>query len=293
MFRNSQNHSVQWYGFSDEVSNRELINDPKLKEVFLPDRKFFVQDRNVKDVDCKAIINGDGNETIRASNKSASQPRDILLSPMDYMNLTSNCGKFITKRGYVMSSLTQTEANFAIAFSLLMYKDVEQAERLLRAIYRPQNVYCIHVDKKTDNDTFRAMKGIANCFDNVFMARIRIDVRWGKFSVLEPDLICMEDLLQRNKKWKYFINLTGQEFPLRTNYEIVRILMAYNGANDIEGTVKRYVSRGISQAVFVITVFSCSKNFLLLCFRYIVFYVIICIWKNPHRHEMLEMLWPL
>ena len=177
MFRNSQNHSVQWYSFSDEVPNRELINDPKLKEVFLPDRKFFVQDRNVKDVDCKAIINGDGNETIRASNKSASQPRDILFSPMDYMNLTSNCGKFITKRGYVMSSLTQTEANYAIAFSLLMYKDVEQAERLLRAIYRPQNVYCIHVDKKTDNDTFRAMKGIANCFDNVFMARTRIDVR--------------------------------------------------------------------------------------------------------------------
>ena len=78
MFRNSQNHSVQWYSFSDEVPNRELINDPKLKEVFLPDRKFFVQDRNVKDVDCKAIINGDGNETIIASNKSASQPRDIL-----------------------------------------------------------------------------------------------------------------------------------------------------------------------------------------------------------------------
>ena len=176
-----------------------------------------------------------------------------------------------------MSSLTQTEANFAIDFSLLMYKDVEQAERLLRAIYRPQNVYCIHVDKKTDNDTFRAMKGIANCFDNVFMARTRIDVRWGKFSVLKPDLICMEDLLQRNKKWKYFINLTGQEFPLRTNYEMVRILMAYNGANDIGGTIKRYVSRGISQTVFVITVFSCFKMF--YCFVFAI-YVIICILKK-------------
>ena len=130
-----------------------------------------------------------------------------------------------------------------------MYKDAEQAERLLRAIYRPQNVYCIHVDNKTDNDTFRAMEGIANCFDNVFMARTRIDVQWGKFSVLKPDLICMEDMLQRNKKWKYFINLTCQEFPLRTNYEIVRILMAYNGANDIEGTIKRSVSLVTTQTV--------------------------------------------
>ena len=245
----SQNRTFQRY--NDEalqtVPYRKLINVPKFKEVFLPDRKLFVRGRNVKDVDCKAIINGDRNETKRASNKSASQVRINLLSPIDYMNLASNCGNFIAKRGYIISSLTKTEAKFPIAFSLLMYKDVEQAERLLRAIYRPQNVYCIHVDNKTDNDTFRAMEGITNCFDNVFMARTRIDVRWGKFSVLEPDLICMEDLLQSNKKWKYFINLTGQEFPLRTNYEMVRILMAYNGANDIQGTIKRSVCIGSNE----------------------------------------------
>ena len=221
------------------IPNRKLLNDPKIKEAFLPDRKLFEKDRNVKDVNCRAIINGDDNEIKKASNKSASQPRVKLLSPMDYMNLTSNCGTFISKRGYFMSSLTQTEAEFPIAYSILLFKDPEQAEILLRAIYRPQNVYCIHVDKKTNNDTYRAMEGIANCFDNVFMARTRIDVQWGKFSVLEPDLICMEELLHRNKKWKYFINLTGQEFPLRTNYELVRILKAYNGANDIEGTIKR------------------------------------------------------
>ncbi|XP_061184707.1 beta-1,3-galactosyl-O-glycosyl-glycoprotein beta-1,6-N-acetylglucosaminyltransferase-like [Saccostrea echinata] len=31
----------------------------------------------------------------------------------------------------------------------------------------------------------------------------------------------------------------GQEFPLRTNYEIVKILKIYNGANDLESTIKR------------------------------------------------------
>jgi hypothetical protein len=35
------------------------------------------------------------------------------------------------------------------------------------------------------------------------------------------------------KKWKYFINLTGQEFPLKTNQEIVKILKSYKGANDV------------------------------------------------------------
>ena len=62
--------------------------------------------------------------------------------------------------------------------------------------------------------------------------------RWGQFSVLETDLICMADLW-RFKTWKYFINLTGQEFPLRTNYELVRILKVFNGSNSLEGTRKR------------------------------------------------------
>ena len=63
---------------------------------------------------------------------------------------------------------------------------------------------------------------------------------WGKFSVLEPELICMQDLLKR-PGWKYFINLTGQEFPLKTNRELVPILRAFAGASDIEGVTVKYV----------------------------------------------------
>ena len=39
--------------------------------------------------------------------------------------------------------------------------------------------------------------------------------------------------LWKHKKWKYFINLTGQEFPLRTNWELVQILKAHNNGNMI------------------------------------------------------------
>ena len=67
----------------------------------------------------------------------------------------------------------------------------------------------------------------------MFLASKRFSVQWGTFSVLESDLTCMRDLLRINKKWKYLINLTAQEFPLKTNYELVKILKAYNGANDI------------------------------------------------------------
>ncbi|KAJ8310340.1 hypothetical protein KUTeg_012205 [Tegillarca granosa] len=36
-------------------------------------------------------------------------------------------------------------------------------------------------------------------------------------------------------------DLYGIFFPLRTNYELVRILKTYNSANDLEGTRKRYM----------------------------------------------------
>ena len=65
------------------------------------------------------------------------------------------------------------------------------------------------------------------------MASQTIAVHWGWFSVVEPDLVCMEDLSQKSATWKYFINLTGQEYPLKTNLELVRILKAYDGANMI------------------------------------------------------------
>ena len=46
----------------------------------------------------------------------------------------------------------------------------------------------------------------------------------------------MRRLIAHRSKWRYFINLTGQEFPLKTNRELVEILTALHGANDIDGT---------------------------------------------------------
>ncbi|GFR85004.1 beta-1,3-galactosyl-O-glycosyl-glycoprotein beta-1,6-N-acetylglucosaminyltransferase [Elysia marginata] len=178
-----------------------------------------------------------------------------------YINATKDCQAFKRTRGYIMSPLTREEGEFPIAFSIVAFKDVEMVERLLRILYRPQNRYCIHVDSKADVEFYSALKAVAACFPgNVRMSSRRVDVRWGTFTVLEPELICMQDLWdmdnnfnlnagtsqnsvrneqQNKKKWKYFINLTGQEFPLKTNFELVQILKTFKGANHEEGTRKR------------------------------------------------------
>ncbi|RUS80159.1 hypothetical protein EGW08_012082 [Elysia chlorotica] len=202
---------------------------------------------------------------LKLSTKSLSQDFARLTTQW-YLNATKDCAWFKQTRGYITSSLTQEEEEFPIAFSMLVFKDLEMVERLLRMVYRPQNYYCIHVDSKSPPDFYAAVKSLAACFPHsVRMSSRRVDVQWGTFTVLEPELICMQDLWEvdqnttssrdtagsqpdssqrsssggNRSKWKYFINLTGQEFPLKTNYEIVQILKAFNGANSEEGTIKR------------------------------------------------------
>jgi len=196
-----------------------------------------IPDFRVKDVDCYKLFKKDYHE-ISEARIVQSLPR---VSDYQYVTMTMNCSEFLRQRRYVLEPLTADEANFPIAFSILIYKEIGQFERLLRSIYRPQNYYCIHVDTKSPEVFQRAATELAGCFENVFVSSRSVNIKWGEYSVLEADLVCMEDLWTRYKRWRYFINLTGQEFPLKTNGDIVKILRAYAGANNIEGTVERYV----------------------------------------------------
>lgn len=98
----------------------------------------------------------------------------------------------------------------------------------------PNNVYCIHVDKKSPEMLVTAIKAMVRCLPNVFVPKKRIRVTWGHFSVVEAHLTCMKELLQSFVKWKYHISLIGQDFPLYENKEIVRALKTLNNHNNIE-----------------------------------------------------------
>ena len=189
-------------------------------------------------VNCGKIYGGDEHEINKAQHLQVTQPRE-LIPDEHYLHLTEDCDEFITRRGYVMSSLTAEEEAYPLAYSIVVYKDIEQVERLLRVLYRPQNFYCFHVDLSSPVAVHAAVAAIARCFPNVFVASRLVDVEWGTFSVLEAEFACMKDLLMKSGKWKYFINLTGQEWPLKTNWELVQVLKAVNGANLIAGSAKQ------------------------------------------------------
>ncbi|XP_076467544.1 beta-1,3-galactosyl-O-glycosyl-glycoprotein beta-1,6-N-acetylglucosaminyltransferase 3-like isoform X6 [Babylonia areolata] len=202
-------------------------------EARLRELEVYLEERAVKvtEVNCQRVLKGDKQEMREArikERKPTANPNDT-----DILKLARNCSHFHRHHGFLLAPLTEVERQFPIAFAILTYKTAFQVVDLLRAIYRPQNFYCLHVDQKSPPEFRGAMDAVSSCFPNVFLASRSIDVAWGTFTVLEPQLVCMGDLWRRNGTWRYYINLTGQEFPLKTNYEMVRILSELKGANDI------------------------------------------------------------
>ena len=199
-------------------------------------QKFYKPTKTQENVDCEGIIKGASDSINDAKKNMSSFTRRGL--DIEYFINISNCTVFKRDQGYIDHPLSPVERDFPLAFALIVYKNVEQVERLLRSIYRPHNYYCLHIDKKTDNKTKNAFEAIAECFNNVFIVPNPVDVQWGKITVLQAELLCMQ-YLWAAKSWKYYINLTGQEFPLKTNLEIVEILQAMDGANIAQGQKHR------------------------------------------------------
>ena len=160
-------------------------------------------------------------------------------SALDLSNFT--CDKFIKQRRYPKYPISPTEADFPIAYSILLHRNSSMAERLLRAIYQPQNVYCLHLDLKASITDHRAIAAVASCLPNVLLASETVSVTWGKMSLVEAEMACLRTLWNYGKTWKYYINLAGEEFPLKTNGEIVKMLQGFNGTNAVHGSVEWYV----------------------------------------------------
>ena len=129
--------------------------------------------------------------------------------------------------------MSKEEEELPIAFGLTVHKDSRLLDRILRAIYMPNNVYCIHIDKKSSEVFRKAIQAIIRCLPNVFIAANSVDVTWGHISVVQAQFSCMEELLKSQVKWKYYISLVGQDFPLYDNKQIVKALQGLNNTNNI------------------------------------------------------------
>ncbi|XP_041029782.1 beta-1,3-galactosyl-O-glycosyl-glycoprotein beta-1,6-N-acetylglucosaminyltransferase 3-like [Carcharodon carcharias] len=185
-----------------------------------------------KNSTCWKIISGDTEAIEEAVLTSITvESKHKVVTEIDYLAMTQDCCHFIKNRKYITFPLSTTEQNFPLAYSMVIHTNIEMFERLLRSIYAPQNVYCVHVDRKSSKPFYSAVHAIASCFNNVFIVGKLESVTYGSWSRVQADLNCMEELLQSPVPWRYLINVCGQDFPTKTNWEIVNSLIAKNSSN--------------------------------------------------------------
>uniref|UniRef100_A0A8C4IZ65 GCNT2 transferase n=1 Tax=Dromaius novaehollandiae TaxID=8790 RepID=A0A8C4IZ65_DRONO len=148
-----------------------------------------------------------------------------------------SCSEYVARSRYITRALSVEEVSFPLAYIMTLHKEFETFERLFRAVYMPQNIYCVHVDQKAPAAFKQAVQRLVGCFPNAFLASKRERVVYGGISRLRADLNCMRDLLASAVPWQYLLNTCGQDFPLKTNWEIVRFLKGFRGKNITPGVL--------------------------------------------------------
>ncbi|XP_046317347.1 beta-1,3-galactosyl-O-glycosyl-glycoprotein beta-1,6-N-acetylglucosaminyltransferase 3 [Marmota monax] len=207
----------------------QYCRDKLYKSLKLPARR---------SINCSGIIRGDREAVIQAilNNLEIKKKREPF-NDIDYLRLTRDCEHFKATRKFIQFPLSKEELDFPIAYSMVVHEKIENFERLLRAVYAPQNIYCVHVDQKSPETFKEAIHAITSCFPNVFVASKLVRVVYASWSRVQADLNCMEDLLQSPVPWKYFLNTCGTDFPIKTNAEMVQALKMLNGKNSMESEI--------------------------------------------------------
>ncbi|XP_039614362.1 beta-1,3-galactosyl-O-glycosyl-glycoprotein beta-1,6-N-acetylglucosaminyltransferase 4-like [Polypterus senegalus] len=210
---------------------RTFLGEPTWSASDFPEAQFLWEHNNVN---CTAIYHLDPVEIgksleIQKRNNIHSEDSNILA-------LTANCQRYLQLRKYSDKPVSEEEYQFPLAYSLVVHKQAEMVERILHAIYMPQNIYCIHYDMKSSPKFIIAVRSLANCFPNVFIASKLETVHYAHMTRLKADLNCLSDLVHSQVKWRYVINLCGQDFPLKSNFELVSELKKLNGSNMLESS---------------------------------------------------------
>ncbi len=117
-----------------------------------------------------------------------------------------------------------------IAYLILVHRYPGQFKRLFRAIYHPANYYLVHVDKRSGVGLQTEIQDFLSSFANASLLKSQSTL-WGGYSLVDAELRGIEELLKIGSEWEFFINLSGQDFPLKSQTHIQDFL-SRNIGND-------------------------------------------------------------
>ena len=127
-----------------------------------------------------------------------------------------------------------------IAYLVLVHRFPEQFKRLFKSIHDPANHYLIHVDKNSGPALEADIRGFLTAYPNAEVLESKAAL-WGGYSLVDAELRGMARLLEMGQDWEVFINLSGQDFPLKTQKQIKSFLAQRRGQEFIKALDQQQV----------------------------------------------------
>lgn len=135
-----------------------------------------------------------------------------------------------------------------IAYLILAHKHPNQIARLASRLSKSGDIF-IHVDKKVKLYDYECeLKNIPNAY----LEKNRISVSWAGWSIVKSYLQLLNRAYNSDKSYDRFVFLTGQDYPLMSDFEIVsefeknlttEYVMAYNIVNSTIPTDKNKTTK--------------------------------------------------
>lgn len=117
-----------------------------------------------------------------------------------------------------------------IAYFIMVHHKPESFKAMFRKIYTRDQFYLVHIDKKASEEITDEIQLYLVHFPNVYVLE-SMNIVSGGFSMIKAELNAMEFLLNVNNEWDYFINLSGEDYPLKSQNIIRQFLTINNGRN--------------------------------------------------------------
>ena len=127
-----------------------------------------------------------------------------------------------------------------IGYLILVHRYPEQFKRLFRAIHDPVNQYVVHVDRNSGPALEQDIRDFLAPYPNAAVIESRRAL-WGGYSLIDAELRGMARLLEMSDDWEVFINLSGQDFPLKSQTDIKAFLTLNRGKEFIRALDQRQI----------------------------------------------------
>ena len=101
-----------------------------------------------------------------------------------------------------------------IAYLILTHGQPYQTIDFLWSIWREEDAYFVHVDRKSPAFSAAALAAVAAAYPNVHIVPADI-CTWGGFTLVEAALRCLTAALRAECEWSHAVLVSGSHLPLR------------------------------------------------------------------------------